>query len=242
MLAAIAGCASRTQTASPPPRELLVVVTPVINLSGDPQMDTLRITDLLASEFVSFRYMQVVPVNLSVAALAAHGLTRIEAPEQAYRLGRELGADAVIVAAVTEWDPYDPPRLGMVMQWYPIEPTTRVHLDPTAVSRQAADSATTAQAVEAVGAPQRILTPIEAPDPNAVRQVQRVFNAAERRTEREVREYARCRDRSESPYSWRRYVKSQELFVRYCGWSLIRTMLQQVGRDEADRNAGEGSA
>ncbi|MBK8915304.1 MAG: hypothetical protein IPM64_12030 [Phycisphaerales bacterium] len=242
MLAAVSGCASRTQSALPPPRELLVVVTPVINLSGDPQMDTLRITDLLASEFLSFRQVQVVPVNLSAAALAAQGLARIESPEQAYQLGRELGADAVIVAAVTEWDPYDPPVLGMVMQWYPIEPATRAHLDPTAVSRQAVDAPSATQAAEAVGAPQRVWTTADAPDPGAVRQVQRVFQAAERRTEREVREYARCRDRSDSPYAWRRYVKSQELFVRYCGWSLIRTMLQQVGREEADRNAGEDSA
>jgi hypothetical protein len=56
-------------------------------------------------------------------------------------------------------------------------------------------------------------------------QVQRVFNAADEKTLEELRDYAEMRGGHESAFGWRVYTKSQELYVRYCGWALIRTML-----------------
>ncbi|MCK4341686.1 MAG: hypothetical protein KAY37_08195 [Phycisphaerae bacterium] len=58
-------------------------------------------------------------------------------------------------------------------------------------------------------------------------QVQRVFNAADEEPLEDIRAFAARRDGAGSPYGWRKYTKSQELYVRYFGWALIRTMLLQ---------------
>lgn len=239
--AALAGCADRHTCLPPQPtRELLIAVTPVINLSGDERLDALRVTDLVASEFLAFPRVQVVPVNLTLAALARRGHGRIETPEEALELGAELGADAVVVVAVTEWDPFDPPALGVVMQWYAPHELSRGSIDPLTVSRQASD-VTLGQppAPEAVGRP-RPVADGEVARPTV--QVQRVFNAALDEVQKDVRRYADNREGANSPYEWRRYLKSSELFTRYCCWATIRTILEQVGHGAAERCASEAEA
>lgn len=246
---AVGGCAwQKHPSAAPPSRDLLIAVTPVLNLSGDMHLDTLRITDLVASEMMSYPNVQVVPVNLVVATLARHGRARVEQPEEAVNLARELGADAAVVIAVTEWDPYDPPVMGLVMQWYAPAPVAHEFLDPTAATRQASDVSLSeassmeggrseARYVEAIGRPGGTAGPETVIRP--MRQVQRVFNASHRQVQDEVCEYGAKRDGAVSPYDWRRYVKSQELYVRYCCWAMIRTMFQEVRYNGSQRTASE---
>ncbi len=193
-------------------RPLVIVVAPVLNLSNHAQLDMLKITDVVASEFLSFGEVSVVPVNLTLAALARRGQVRVETPQEAVDLAREFGAAATIVTAITEYDPYDPPRLGIVMQWYPAEDSLGYSggLDPVSASRQAGEVGYEPGA----GAP-----------PTPYVQVQRVYNAADEDLLDEIRDYGGEREGHSSPYGWRRYVASQELFVRYCCWSTIRTIL-----------------
>jgi hypothetical protein len=42
-----------------------------------------------------------------------------------------------------------------------------------------------------------------------------------------VQTFAASRPGQASSYGWRKYTKSQELYVRYCCWAMIRTMLHQ---------------
>ena len=104
------------------------------------------------------------------------------------------------------------------MQWYAAraEPR-RVAFDPVSASRSAG-SAAPELSESNCGAPRW--------------QVQRVFNAADEELRDEIRDFADERDGERSPYGWQRYTKSQELYVRYCGWALIRTMLRL---DESSR-------
>lgn len=216
--AAVSGCGSAhrdTQHTRPTLARHVVVVAPVLNLSGANDFDPLRFTDIVASEFLSFPSVSVVPVNLTMAALARRGKPWVETPEDALDLARELGADATVVTAVTEYHPYDPPIVGLVMQWYGVPGRAAMPtLDPVAASRQAAGPAEVELSAAERRAPRF--------------QLQRVFDASKREICREVREFAAGRAGHESPYGWRRYVKSQELYVRYCSWSLIRTMLHEV--------------
>lgn len=117
----------------------------------------------------------------------------VATPEEAVALARAVGADATLLFAVTEYDPYDPPVVGMTAQWYDARATP-------GASRETGG-----------GAALRL-------------QVQRVFNAADKEVARKLRSYADQRDRHDSPHGWRRYQRSQELYVRYCGWALIETM------------------
>jgi hypothetical protein len=192
------------------------VLPPVINLSGSQDFDALKVTDLFASELLSFPGVTVIPVNLTLAALARNGKSRVETPAEAVALANEFGADATLVVAITEYDPYDPPVIGLIMQWYPATggggPITQVEV--------AADA-----------------TPI------APRyQVQRVFNAADKDVVRDLRHFAKQRDHDTSPYGWKRYKQTQELYLRYCGTALFRTIITQNGLCPAAAELGEAES
>jgi hypothetical protein len=211
----LSGCTSTGRKAAGPelcgPAQALVIA-PVINLSGNQNFDALKVTDILASEVVSFPNVTAIPVNLTLAALAKAGKTRVETPEDAIALAREFNADATLVVAVTEFDPYDPPVVGLIMQWY--VPSHRASQDR---AEPAGESAVQA----ASDAAQVPISPRL--------QVQKVFNAAREDVSREVRHFAKHRDTGASPYGWKRYVQSQELYLRYCCWAMFRTMLTQNG-------------
>lgn len=202
-----AGARSYRAVETPLPPTRVVVVAPVINLSGNEEFDGLQLTDIVAAELSSFRALAVIPVNLTLAALARVGKTRVETPEDALALAREFGADATLVTAVTHYDPYVPPTLGLILQWY--EPT-----------RNAWEGS-----APAPGAAELAADP--AARPYMQWQVQRVFRAADERVTDEVREFAGLRDGAESPLAWRRYTHAQKHFAEFCSWSAIRTMLRQ---------------
>lgn len=189
---------------------VIIVVAPVINLSAMSDLDPVVLTDWVAAEWLDFPNVGVVPVNMTLAALQRQGKYRVETPADAVALAEELGADATVVTAITEYDPYDPPRVGLVMQWYGVDSApVGGGLDPVLASRDATG-------LEVMPA---------AADERTTIQVQRGFNAAHQGVLRELREYARDRDGEPSALGWKKYVHSQELFVRYCAWSVIRTML-----------------
>lgn len=193
-----------------PPRQV-IVVAPVLNLSNSTEFDTLKVTDAVASEAVGFPGIGVVPVNLVLAALAERGTTRVESPAEAVELARRFGAQATLVTAVTEYRPYDPPVVGLIMQWYAV-PDAPLSADGQTALRPDSNACETAAALSVIPTgPQT--------------QLQRVFDAAHEEVRDEVKSFARRRDGHLSPYGWQRYIKSQELYVRYCCWSLIRSIL-----------------
>jgi hypothetical protein len=225
---AASGCAEQ----HPPPPEparppLVLVLAPVLNLSGSDAFDALRVTDLIASEVQAFPGVQVVPVNRALSELVQHGKENVESAADAVGLAQALGADGTLVAAVTEYNPYYPPVVGLVMQWYPADGAR-----PGGGARRDAGDGALAGASRR-GLPRWGATP--------VLQVQRVFDASDEEVVEHVRKYAGRKDRHASPYGWERYVKSQELYVRYCGWSLFRTMnlLDESGLEAAETAGAE---
>jgi hypothetical protein len=197
---------------APASADTVIVLAPVLNLSDSTAFDPLQLTDILAGEMQRFEGVAVVPVNLTLAALARLGKSAVETPEDARAIAQEFDADATVVAAVTEYDPYMPPRVGLVLQWYAASPPAHAaFLNPVTASRQMNDIGVHALSVDAQ---------------EPVFQVQQHFDASENAVQREVRDFARARRGADSPYGWRLYLESQKHFVRYCAWSSIRTMLQ----------------
>ncbi len=213
-----AGCSQRNRADTPPPPIRTIVVAPVLNLSGSPDFDALKITDLFASECVSAGGLQVIPVNLALAQLAREGKSVVESPEDALALARAFGADATVVVAVTEYDPFEPPVIGLIVQWYaePARSLSGNGGDPLAASR-AAHEPMAPPAYASDGGPRMV-------------QAQRVFHAADEGVLDDVRSYAARRDGSHSAFGWRKYVKSQELYVRYASSAMIRTILSLEAR------------
>lgn len=192
---------------------LTVAVAPAINLSGSTDFDRSRFADLMASELSYAEGVSVIPVSRVLGVLAAQGMDGVTSPTHALELVTLLGADAILVFAVTEYDPYDPPSIGISAQLYGTRPGSGDgSVDPVALSRKA--SLTAAAPPES---PQRLLA-----------QTQRVFDASHGAVVSEVRAFARLRDGEESPYGWRKYVASQQHYIRYCCHSTIGALLNEV--------------
>lgn len=218
------GCASRVRPAQRPrpvARPIVAVVVPVLNLSNSTDFDPLTLTDILATELAASGQFAVVPINRVLAVLAQEGRTTVTTPRQALELGRRFNADGVLVAAVTDYDPYSPPRIAWTAQWHPLDqPAPGKALDPVAASRLASDPG---------------LPPSGAVQPRVI-QVQRVVDAARPDELERIREYdRRVRGGHESPYGWKVHTVSQQLFLRYSCWALIRTM--KTGRAGAPPQA-----
>lgn len=191
------------------------VVAPMLNLSANAQVDSLKLTDLFCSELAATQRFSVIPTNLVIAGLAHNGKTWVESPAEALQLAESFDADGTFVLALTEYDPYDPPVAGFILQWYPRQ--RQQHARHAMTGMQGA---------------------VGTAHPAA--QVQRVFNAAAAPVQDELRTYAEDRSDKRSALKWRKYAQSQELYLRYCSWSLIQSMerVLLVPGTEAMRHPG----
>ena len=184
-------------------------MAPALNFSGGRDFDPVQVADLLASELSQVPDLGVVGVSRVLAVLVEQGQDRIHSPEHAIEVAERLGIDAIIVFAVTEYDPYTP-IVGLAAQMYERR-SSASSLDLVATSRMARPFPVT-------GGTRRH-------GPSA--QTQRTFNASYEDVQCEVRRYAKTRTAGDSPYGWRRHLVSQEWFVRFCCHTIVRDLMGQ---------------
>ncbi len=234
---AICLCAMGCQTAQPkrqmgvasPYKGMVtLVVAPVMNFSGANDIDMMRITDLLFSELQQIEGVTVIPVNRTLAAMAADHLDTIETPEQAVSLAGRLGADATIVTAITEYNPFYPPTVGLAMQIYGFNATgRRVLIDPVSLERQAA--------------PIRITSDLDR-SRLPKNQISRIYNGTDKKTVSDVKRFAKQRGTGISPFGWDLYMRSQEKYLRFVFNMAITEMFQKeairVSETEATGHQG----
>lgn len=204
-----AGCFRSEMTLEDLGQTLTLAVGPALNHSGSRDFDPIRVADIMASELTFMPGVRVVPLNRTLAQLESDGHTRIESPGQALALVDRLGADGIIVFAITEYEPYNPPVIGMSAQLFGHGPGAAAGLDPVALSRQSAP-------FEGDAAP----TSLRA-------EHQRVFHGAERRTVTEIKRFARRRTAADGAFGWRKYLASQDEFWRFCCHSTARELIRQ---------------
>ncbi len=188
---------------------MTIAVAPAINLSGSADFDSNRFADLMASELTYGTGISVIPVSRVLTMLSARGLSGVESPGQALELAKLLGANAMLVFSVTEYDPYDPPSIGITAQLFGKRPGQGGGLDPIALSRSASSTEDSRR-----GASKRVLA-----------QTQRVFDASHDAIVRDIRRFASLRDADDSPYGWKKYVVNQQAYVRYCCYATVRDLL-----------------
>jgi len=116
------GCAQQTPRAptlvSPYARQVIFALAPVLNYSGTSNLDPLKVSDILYSELQQVPGISVVPLNRTMAAMAGANLPSITTQQQAAALAEALNVDGLIVAAITEYNPYYPPVVGMALELY----------------------------------------------------------------------------------------------------------------------------
>jgi hypothetical protein len=211
VLAAV-GCSQERSDQSlvaPYADSITIAVAPALNFSDSTAVDRVKLADLMASELSEWKGINVIGVNRVLAVLAQQGRQDVASPAHAIEICKQIGVDAILVFAVEEYDPYMPPVIRVSAQLYGPQPRAE-GFDPIATSRQSRPFA-----VAEGGA--RELRPWS--------QVQETFNAAQERVQRDVEAYGRSRDAERSPMGWRKYLASQELFVRFCCHNVLKELM-----------------
>lgn len=112
------GCSTRTPK-EPEPEIKLVAVLPFVDETGRAGFDADAFGEILANEFVKASGVRAIrPVHLRAALEPGEKIATVR---DAVRLARRAGADTVLACAVTDYDPYDPPRIAVHAQLLRVE-------------------------------------------------------------------------------------------------------------------------
>ncbi len=93
-----------------------VAVAPFFNLSQERTVDGREFALDYYAELQKVPGFEVLPVGVAERAMVENGIT-LTGPNDAVRLAQILDVDAVVVGAVTDYDPYNP-RIGLKVAWY----------------------------------------------------------------------------------------------------------------------------
>ena len=185
-------------------------VAPILNFSGEFTLDPVKTADLLASELTFVEGATVLPVSRILAVLAAQGRSQIESTEHALQIAEAVGADAIIVAGITEYDAYTP-VIGVAMQVYFARPMAAATLDPSEIARE--------------GRPTTMISEMD--DPRLpTGQVQVIYNGTHAHVIDAVKDYAA--DRQENlQMGYKQYLKVQSLYIRFVWHNAVSRLLAQ---------------
>jgi hypothetical protein len=108
----LAGCEPFEAVEDDPlPGIRVVAVLPFADHTGGATFDADEFANILASELVRAGRIRVIrPAQIRAAG------EEISTAADAVRLGRRVRADAVLACAITEYDPYDPPKVAVSAQ------------------------------------------------------------------------------------------------------------------------------
>lgn len=118
----VSGCVIvQPMVANPLPNVTRVAIVPFVNQSSEPAVDVLQVTNAYYGELQKVPGFEVVPIGVTIRKIESLGL-RLTGPESALHLARVLDVDAVVIGSITDYDPYDPPRIGWHVEWYSPHP------------------------------------------------------------------------------------------------------------------------
>jgi hypothetical protein len=211
--------APETEITSPyAARPVVFAVAPLVNESGVGVVDELRVTDTLINQLEQVAGLTALPTNRTLAAMRALAMPEVASPEDAWRLAHALDADAIIVGSISAWDPYRPPRLGLILDLYARTPAVAAAdlpvLDPGALRVAATDADLDAERYR------------RAP----VASYSRYLDASAGDVSVEVQAYAVGRHDPESPFGWRLYLQSMTRFTEFACFQAVRGLLSQEAR------------
>jgi hypothetical protein len=220
VLMAVAGCDAKNE---PPPLEYAMyspypavrtyAVAPVVNLSGSRDFDSLMVADALFGELTQVRQLQVLAVNKTLATMQRLGIEGIRSAADAQRVANAMGADAIVIAAITAYDPYNPPTIGMTLQLY----TARdLGVPPEQMERDLSGQPLPTEGGE--------LRADAGPQP--VSQISAIFPATNQTVLVELNDFAKGRSDYESALQDRRYLVDIDYYTRFVCHAMTRRLLE----------------
>jgi hypothetical protein len=106
---------------NPFPQLTKVAVVSFFNLSHEPTLDGRKVALAYSSELQTVPGFEVIPPDVADKAVQDYRI-ELRGPADARRLAQILGVDAVVMAAVTDYSPYYPPRMALQVEWYAANP------------------------------------------------------------------------------------------------------------------------
>lgn len=220
-----AACSQRPDLVAPEPLvapyntasgEVLWAVAPLANESGTTAADALAISDAIAGKVTEAEGLAAVPMNRTLAAMRALNMPVVRSPADARRLGEALSVDAVLVGAVTAFDPYDPPTIGLTLALYSRQPAQAVRESGWADPRAMRSAPT-----------ERDLPPVSSFDDEPLAVVVEHLPGANQSVQMNVRRYAEGRHEHGSALGWRRYLASMDLYTDFAADWAVRRLLEE---------------
>lgn len=250
---AMAGCAFFTGESKRPPQSIeysyfspypavrTLAIAPTINLSGSRDFDPLVVSDTLYAEAQQVQNLNVLPLNKTLIAMQRLRITAIDDPAAAQRVAQYLGADGLIISAVTAYDPYNPPVVGMRLQMYTPPAAIPATAAATAAPEPTFHAATNSGTVRANPDRPTLVADVApaAPEPLVLRQpvsqVAAVFNATNQSVLRELETFVRGRTQYDSAMMDRKYLLDSDAYMRFVCNAMMRRLMDAERERMADR-------
>jgi len=209
-----AGCQSQpdtyyNQNLTTEPRA--IAVAPFLNLSGSEYLYPVAVTEAFNSELQQVNGLTVFPLNRVLEEMMKLGMESVASPQDALALAVQLQADAVIVGAITSYDPYSPPEVGMNLQLYVRETRSDINtngdVNPGDYVRQPTtfDLPSSPELKPRVG-------------------LTRIFDSDRQDVVEKIKKYASIRTGQQRPHSWR-YYTTQANYLRFVSYEMIGDLL-----------------
>lgn len=224
LAAAPLGCAGKPELAPPQVLvapygtdgdEVIIAVAPLANESGTSAADPLQVGDAIVARLSEARGLSGVPMNRTIAAMRALGMTGVRTPAEARTLADALGADGIIAGSITAYDPYEPPKLGLALALFArrgaLEAGPSELLDPRALATAPSDAGTTGASAQ-----NRPLSVVSEHLDATSHEV--LFN---------VRTYAEGRHEHDSALGWRSYTASMGRFTEFAAYWTVARLLEE---------------
>jgi hypothetical protein len=107
---------------NPFPQLKTVAVLPFSNQSEEPTLSGERVALAYINELQDVPGFEVLPLGVVKIKLAEFAQSGEMGPGRFQDFAQFLGVDAVIIGAVTDYDPYYPPRMTLKASWYAANP------------------------------------------------------------------------------------------------------------------------
>jgi hypothetical protein len=208
---------------SPYPDVRTIAIAPAINLSGTRDFDLFVVSDTLFGELSQVNGLNILPLNKTLAAMERLGIRSIDDPKTAQKLADAVGADLLVIPAVTAYDPYNPPVIGLILQLY----TSTAGGAPVVKTDVAHSNAPSIITLDGAGGGAQLQQPVS--------MVNAVFNAANQSVRREMHNYAVGRTEYGTALEEQRYLMDIDAYMRFCCHAMARRLMDVERSRSSDR-------
>lgn len=146
-----------------------------------------------------------VPATDVIQAMRQLGIAQIQGAKEAVMLAKELQVDGVLVGSITDWDPYDPPKIGVTVKLYCVSRDPGYAVSPRLLQEAPSDR----------NLPMRN-------DYAPTAEVNAYIDAANGNTLTRMKNFALGRTPMGTPNGWHMYLMNMNLYVEFAAHDMLR--------------------